>query len=405
MTAPLDRDQLSRVEQIGARLQAQFGSVLRALPGGTRTVRGLSATLDVDRNTCHRLLAACTPTLLPAEVIERAPGRAGLRQVVEALRRIGSDSTVLRALDVTLDQFDALLREVGSHRRLVTRLRATRHQGARHEEPSATIDARRRRFEADCELIGTHHQAQIRIVIFRRLPHDLDQLEAVLVVGSLGTTAQASGMPLLLHVSRRPQQGTPLTSLDGTPIGATLDHAILADFSTSPVPPISAVEQGNNVLQIIEPGALRGTGGVDLVLGLRYTPFSPHPRRLETPILSHQSRLRTPSRYLLQEVYLERELSRQSVPNVGMFLTGDEPFISFAQQWPNRLPVQPTLELLPEPSAMSGCPWYPRHVELVGRVFETIGWSLGDYVGHRVAQPFPVIGVNTIIGFEFDEAS
>lgn len=399
-----DSEEWARIEQIGARLQSQFGVLLRTVPPSAITVRGLSAHLDVDRNTCHRLLSACASSNLPADVVERAPGVAALRQVLDAFRGRGADPRSTRAVEQTLAQYERLVSELGSRNRLLARLGATREAGERTPtDPTETArtEARRQRYESDRVILGTSHEAQLRIAAFRIDPTDPDRIEAGLAVGGVGTVAERSAVPLLLYVARGPREESAATTLDGAPI-LELESAILEGFSSQPVPPITAIEEAGRVIEVIEPSALAEVSGFDLFTGFRFSPFTPHPRLLETPLLTQLARIRVPSRAFVHEVYLDRELARQSVPSYATFLPSDEPFITFSQQWHNRLPGRTSLELFPA-ADVPGTVWYPRHRDLVSHLFERLGWPADRFTGHRYSELFPLTGVTYAMAFDFGE--
>ena len=112
----LTQSELNLIEQVGRRLQSELATALKSLNGDWRSSAYLHRTLGVDRTLCQRAINA---VIAPGgqATFSRAPGVVGLRAITTGLRRAGAGDGAVCGVDAAIDQFQSLLKSLGSARR------------------------------------------------------------------------------------------------------------------------------------------------------------------------------------------------------------------------------------------------------------------------------------------------
>lgn len=385
-----DLDQASR---IATRLRAELQRVVRALPESARFASGMARHLGVVRPTCQRIVSVLEDPEPDVSALVRLPGVKGIEQFLDACREKGVSARAVDLAEAATSQFDAYLDAVGgSQRHLAERLRATIAPSQRSEAGAERV--RESLFESAAMVTGRRCDVSLSVYIFRAIDGDPRMLERALAHGLIASEVRPGGMPMVLssgNTLRFDQPDGPARLLDDEPAMGRTTSAILAPFTTHPLPTVTSRGEQGKLVQVIDPDTLDATAVLDVVLAER----SRHPFVDEQgdPTLNEVWTLvNCPTRHLIFEVYLDEALERAFRPSVdaqqwypNLSSPGDD-------RWITRYPGRPTLQMLgrgsagatPSPGA------YPRHGELTRYFFERLSLDPRRYFGFRCEVRYPI---------------
>lgn len=399
-------DDLRWAARVIDRLRGEFARLLEAAPPGERTSAGLARWLRLKQPLCHRLLAGTRATdyslpraVAPARVFSGFPGIPGLEQVLAAARARGVDAGILSAAAAAVREYASLIdRFGGSQRRLIEALTPPDDPW---DIPSTTSTAdptlpqRRAIHQLHAELLGGQARLTLNIGLYR--PLNSRSLSTCGIAGKLGLIRRPGGMPL---VATHAMLQSNSTAAD--PANADMP---LAGFCTPGIPVLPRVAYG--VTQHLFDPDCSLPGPLDLVAG----PF--HSAQISNPLTSTDPRLhcyvavRIPSAWLVKDVFLHRSLAVGSIPSASAFLShsdlGTPARFGIAERWPERIAFEPEIRLL-GPSLPATCPLYERYHELAQTLFQLADANPDDYVGYRMMVPFPMVGVDYMLAFNFPRA-
>lgn len=396
---PISGQELSQLRNVGERLRAELLVVLESLPASARGVRALGRHLNLDRNTCHRVLVATQQRADDGlAVISKLPGIAALRQFVQAFDALGLSADQGRSLRAAVDQLAQLVGELGGSFSSVQR-RVTRPPSARGVPGTRAVaghgDERERlaMHAAALGLVGRCSDVHLTLTIHRPLPDNPRKLEHVGVNALIGhEQVRAEAMPLALTYIF--SASDPLHS--GQPNYAELTctgtgHEMLSRFCSEPMPRFAArasgIAQHQQVIDT-DPSA----GPIDVVVGCRLDPVD-HVDRDEVPLLHNVVRMRYPAKRLVFDVYLHRSLAMSSIPMIGAYAWHPSMVKDLSKYWHERVPMDLSIQVLGPGLGHAGTDAWPRHQELTRYVFTQLGWNADEFVGYRVSQTFPVWGL------------
>lgn len=334
-------------------------------------------------------------------MLTRLPGVEGLRQFLEGLRRVETDEADISAAETAIEQFEKLIEELaGSQTRLAERL-ALSAGAAEHREVDAGLESREALFDAATRVTGRRCDVALSIYVFRPSPADPTILERALCKGMIGHHSVPGGMPMVLSSGDTIAAETDEVRLlnDRDARGRT-PEAMLKPFTTWPLPTVTARGGGDTLLQVIDPAGVQDGQLVDVVTAVRGSHQMRDPQTGKPTLDAVWSLCSCPSRRLILDVYLHRDMERDYRPNLECQLwnpgldLGDD-------RWVTRFPGKPKLELLGQGIASSACESYPRHAELTTYFFDRLGWNPDDYVGFRCEVTYPIWRSGYCMVFDF----
>ncbi|MBY0263074.1 MAG: hypothetical protein K2Q20_12070 [Phycisphaerales bacterium] len=392
--------------RVADRLRTEFGRVLGALPATTRTSTGLARHLSLKQPLCHRLIAAVRAPVEPGEFFLRIPGPEGLTTALDAARRAGVDVDVLQAGTAAVREFETLIQHAGgSQRRLVAAIREIEPAPAPSDQLDPYLLSRRTAYEACSHLLGSSAKATVHIVAYA--PVSATHIASRGALGKIGIVRTPGCMPLLASHTGDPSRSIMPPATDGGGGGGGV--GVLASFTTPGIPQLVRSHAGLSTL-LFDPD-VSITAPIDIVAG----PFASGPS--ESPLapdaegraggraINCYVSLRTPSRWLVMDVYLHRSLAARSLASSAAFLSRSDlaraGVPTPAERWPERAPGTIELRVMQPGEIPDGPSIYPRHAELTRAVFAESGWTPADFVGHRVLLPYPMMGLDYLISFDF----
>jgi len=213
--------------------------------------------------------------------------------------------------------------------------------------------------------------------------------------GLVGHVARADAAPLVVHNfsggadgERIEQAGVPFANLEDAPLAGSSPTVVLDEFSSHPLPLVTARQPDEFLVQSIDARGPTLGDPVDLMLATRTT--TPHPRTQDVPVEEVWAMVNFPSRHLLLDVWLHKDLARACLPSVDSHLWAPD----FAQQagdrWRTRMPESPMLQLLGSGLPRHAPAAYPRLNDLTEHLFDRVGIDPEEFIGHRCDVPFPV---------------
>jgi len=392
LPVPLSRAERERVEGVLRRLRIEVGAVLTRVSRGTDSTSALARELEVDRVTAHRVRTLCGSRGGELPGVALAPGVEGVSKFLDAAERQDVDQQVMAAARVATEGYARLIREVGgSKAKLEARIEATLPTAGGQPE-YADREQRERVFSAAASLLGREMGVRLDLSVIRRSPKGAELMDYANVRGYLGHRARADAAPFaaefLGKVEHGDEGGPEFLTLDGQPARGAVDRAVLEEFSTMPPPVVTSQGRGDRMKYVIDPGIVRGGEAVDIVVGHLAPGSFRDPRLDDEPAIEVGALVREPTRALVLDMFVERELAIPATPSLEVYIWSPTIGNSLADHWLDRLPSGPPLEVI----LPGSCRLHPRQDELTEQVFGRLGWDPGAFVGYRCQVEYPLWG-------------
>jgi hypothetical protein len=395
-----------------ADLKRELRVLVGALPVPAQTASGMARLLGVERTTCQRVVAAISTTETTPDLVAQLPGVRGLATLIDAAAPRLPDAlgpaaarSTLEAVRSAVAGFDETVRRLGgSQSRLIRRTRATGPHAASSRDAVAIDDARAELFKAAELVTGRSSDLWIAAHVFAPCPGRADLLRHTRAHGLVGHRAAPDAVPLTVHVF-----GDDLDAGDANapeanrfrPLRRGRADALLPEFSTDPAPLVRCKAPGEHIVQTIDADAAAADAAVDLLFGLDGA--ISHPARRDQTFEEVWALVNFPVRRMVFDVYLHRDLARACLPALDHHLWRPDFASQVGERWQTRFARPPRLEVLPPGDDGPHTDAWPRHVELVGTLFDHVGGRATDFVGYRCDIPFPVWRTGYRITLDFGE--
>ncbi|MCL4222754.1 MAG: hypothetical protein KJZ65_15450 [Phycisphaerales bacterium] len=390
---PLTADEAAMCDRVAGRLHADLSRLVSQLPLPAQSGSGMARHLDVVRNTTQRVVHALRDPAPSLQTLVKLPGVKGLEQLLEAMGRAGLDTGDIELAQVGVRQFDQLIETLaGSHAKLAGRIASA--GGGEVVTSLATTEARQLLFESAVGVTGRRAEVSISLYAFRRSTTNPDQIQRAIASGVLQTTVMPGGMPVVIRVGDTlewddPEKRSVRLLDDSTPHGRT-PEALLRAFTTHPLPTVSSQGTADNMVQVIDPAGLDGPQTLDVITAARSDHPYLDPRTQRLNLDEVWSLVNCPSRRLLFDVYLHRDIERLVRPRVEALMWYPNLSSPGGQKWLTRFPAQPRLELLGEGIGNARAASHARHPELTRTLFDRVGWNPSEFVGFRCEVEYPI---------------
>jgi hypothetical protein len=410
---PLSDAELAEAEQVARRLHAELRAVVALLPAEERGASAMARALDLDRATCQRIVASLARPDVEARTLVQLPGVQGLRQFIEAVsRRTGRNAeAVLAGASAAVDRFEELIDEqAGSQRKLRERLmvRSANLAGPADGIGVEDLVVRETLFRAAAAVTGRWSDTIISLRLIRPSPGDPRKTEEAVIKGIIGQRARSDAVPLVLgfDATQRPPdaddgEGPILSTLDSKPLSGATPTALVAPFCSSPLPRVVSRSAGPRSLQVVDtPESVRDRPQ-DIVVANRWARPDDHPATRRPPVGEIWTLMTFPSRALVFDTYLHRDIARRCLPSVEAHLWGPDVGRQGAGRWATQFPGGPRLELLGPGLGGAASSHYGRQRDLTAHLFERMEWSPDEFVGYRCEVTFPVWRAGYCMVFDF----
>ncbi len=416
--AGLTKTEREVAAQVARRLCVEFRGLITLLPKELRTASAMARALDVDRNTCQRLVASTAVESTDERLLVRLPGVQGLRQFVEALKRDHKDGPSVDQLDAAsaaIDAFESLVERLGgSQRRLRQRLEAEPDlDSGSIRIPSDELDARRTLFKASAEVVGRWSDLTMSMSLIRPVPGNPLLTETVRAQARLGHVWRGSAVPFEINAaapdhlalnSARGVQGQDSgihQTLASRPARGDTPDLLLPQFCTRPLPKVTSRSWGNRAVHVIDAAEPTNGKPIDVVVAYRRSTPDKHPATQDPPIGEVSTIATYPSRRMICDVYLHRDIARMCIPSLETHLGSPTLPQPLRARWSTRFPGGPRLELLGAGLHHAATPASPRHLELTSHIFSEVAWNPDEFIGYRCDVVFPVWQAAYCLLFDF----
>jgi hypothetical protein len=396
---------LDEIRRTGERLQAEFSALIRALPVQPPTAAAIARFLGLKGPLCQRVVSSSRHRGDPAELVGRFPGVDGLRQFTAAAEAQGCERPYIESAANAVDEFAALVhRAGGSQRRLIGAMQRLAEASADCHATAQEVVLRDRQaaFDSNAQIAGCWADATLAMTIIGRSVGRPDELEAFAIGGKLGYVQESAGIRMTARF-RSPEGeggGRPAESIDDTASG------LAAAFSTPEVPSVRRSCEDGLLLQIFDPERVCGEA-LHLFTGPFRVREMTHPRLLDEPVYNDVTGISIPSKRLIKDLFVERELAMACLPTAGNYVLGNEGVLRGlpSDRWYDRIPGMPALQVLGQGVAHAGCEAHPRHIELARRMFETADRDPGRFLLYRCLVDYPVWQTQYVVTLEFERSS
>lgn len=400
----------AEADLVARRLVSELRPLVEMLPEGDRGASAMSRLLRLDRATCQRLVASVGRGEPGVETLVQLPGILGLRQFIAAVAQrnsSGTGSERIEAARAAVDRFAELIDELGgSQRKLRARLAAERagsqaglisaHGGS--DDPGV----RQALFRAAAAATGRWCDVLVQMVMIHPVAGSPGMTETVHTRGMIGHRARPDAVPL--EVGQRMQ-------VIGEEASARHEHGMSAEplpgrlveeFCSRPLPRIVTKTSAGQVIHVVDV-AVAGSEehAADIVLMQTRQVLDRHPATLDPPIGEVWRLVNMPSRHMVFDVFLHREIACRCIPSLELHLWTPEPVGHVRARWSTRFTGGPKLEMMGPGLERAATAGYPRYVELAAHVMREVGWNPAEMIGYRCELPYPLWRGGYCMSFDF----
>jgi hypothetical protein len=384
------------------------------LPESERGASAMARALEIDRNTCQRIVAATGRGEANAAMLIQLPGIVGLRQFMDAMvRRMpsGDGAAAVAGVGAAVDKFEKLIDQLaGSQRKLRERLEMDKLGDGLDSAapgPSDSLAARRSLFRTAADIVGRWSDTRLSVRIIRPVPEDPMHTENIRMTGHVGHMARAISVPLEVY-SSAPEQlvepdstgGPAFRSLDSLQGVGDTPGFLMQRYCSHPLPRVTSRAAGARVVHAIDEMGTPGQAS-DIFVADRRAGRDKHPATQQPAIGEVSLIMNYPTRRLVLDVFLHRDIARRCIPSLEVHLSPLPSGSMILSRWSTKIPGGPRLELLGQGLEHATTDAYPRHIEMLGSLFSDIGWDSGEFVGYRCDVSYPIWRAAYCVLFDF----
>jgi hypothetical protein len=412
LTERLDERERAWAGNVGRRLRAEFGALVNALPAHERNGPGLERLLGTNRAGAYRLLSALAATD-ELEVLTRIPGIEGLRKCIASARRKldGEVETLLAGAEAAINDFNELIRAAGgSHTRLVARIHATTSDLLARTDPTPPgrrDDVRRAMHDVIRVLSGRVVASRMSVSIVKPSANP-KQLEYAHARAYIGYRPDAGGLPLVLAswVSQPDNTTGPIATfrfqnLRGQHIEGRDSSGLIAEFSSLPLPVVTARDTAGRLMQFIDCAGAAPESPIDAALGYRLDNVGPPPSEEDPPIFLEALNISVPAENLVADLYVHRSLMHGATPSLNLYLGKSNGGCDLIDRWHEQIHGAPILGLLGPGIANAHAAAWTRHAEFTRHAFSQTGWDPAEFVGFRCEERWPLWNCDYVFALDY----
>ncbi len=335
------------------------------------------------------------------------PGKASVRNLVEAMERSGATSESTAPVLAAMDRFENLIATHAGDRGTFEVMLG----GASDELARRRGEAARKLFYQGCSAIWGV-QARVHTSLHFVTPSaNPDCLDLGVVAGFVdfrrlrANVSWSVAARATFTSDGTPQSGGEIIPMD--PSLAPADMPILRKFCSDPLPELRARAARNNITRFeLAEGPVGNTAAATCVLGWvargevgRY--------RTEGDLYGeHIVRLSTPVEVLYHDLYVHRSLAFAMKPRIFVYsdLPGG-PTFPFDGIERGILPVSEEIIDLGDGPPNAAAAEIPNYRQMVTSAVERMGYTLGDFHGFRFRLRYPPIPTLCLYRYELPERS
>lgn len=400
----LSGEERASADEVARRLRLELRGLVELLPEAERGASAMARALEIDRNTCQRIVAATARGDADAQVLVQLPGIMGLRQFLDALARRFPGIQPEQAIAggrAAVGRFEKLIDDLaGSQRKLRERLELDRERDGAHVPAPDDASARRALFRAAVDVVGRWSETRLTMRIIRPVPGDPMHTENIRMTGHVGHVSRPVAVPLEVY-SATPEnlvERTPGGSAGDRPAFQTLDASqkvgdtpgfLMTRFCTTPLPRVTSRATESRVIHAIDESAAPGEPS-DIFVADRRAGVDKHPASQRPAMGEVSTIMNFPARRFVMDVYLHRDIARRCIPAMEVHIASPWAGSAMLSRWSTRLPGGPRLEVLGQGLQNAASEAYPRFAEVAREMFASVGWDADEFIGYRVDVAYPV---------------
>lgn len=370
----------------------------------------MSRLLSVDRAVCQRLVFTLGRGEPDIRTLVDLPGPDGLRSIIQAIsRRRIAEPESLAAARAAVDRYEEILKTLaGSQRKLKQLLdeespvvipsRAATGLG------DPTLSARKRLFNPAAEITGRWTETLLSLRFIRYVPKPLSTRESITVRAYLGHVASRDA--IAMETGESSQQTAPgkehgFHTLAQLPAVGSTPGILLPEFCSHPLPRVLSERNDTRATHIIDLAEEQLGKPNDIVIAARDSREEAHPATWQPPIAEVSLLNLFPSRRMIYDVYLHRDLASKCIAAASAHLSTPGRSMGMMSRWSTRLKGKIPLQLLGVGLSNVGSTAYARHQELTSHVYAQLGWDPDEFVGYRLEITYPVWRAGYFMTFDF----
>lgn len=411
---PLTADERTHADEVARRLRLELRGLVELLPEAERGASAMARSLEIDRNTCQRIVAATGRGEADASMLVQLPGIAGLRQFTDAMgkRITGTESAAaIAGVGAAVDKFEKVIDQLaGSQRKLRERLdidRLADGLDAAGPGPSDNQAVRRSLFRAAVDVVGRWSDTRLSLRIIRPVPGDPMHTENIRLTGHVGHMARPASVPLEVY-SSAPEQlvendgsaGPAFRSLDARQGVGDTPGFLLQKFCSQPLPRVTSRAAGARMVHAIDEMGIPGEAS-DIFVADRRAGRDKHPATQHPAIGEVSLIMNYPARRIVMDVFLHRDIARRCIPSLEVHLSPLPSGSMILSRWSTKIPGGPRLEVLGPGLSQVDSDAYPRHAEVISDLFASMGWDPAEFIGYRCDVAFPIWRAAYCMLFDF----
>ena len=375
--------------QLEACVQGLRGSLVGALAqlgADPASPRGLARILGLDKTLAWKL-SKIARAPRAAAAVPHVPGPGGVRLLLAALKRSGVDRAAGEAVRRAFAEFDSLVALHAGDRATL----AAMVEGA---DEAGGLASRKLSFQGNSATWGirarTHFGAQF-IAPSRDRPGRAD-IAALAGLVDLRRLRPEARWPLIFHVPYGEGMGLGAERPIDEAVQEDAEPPLLRRFCSDPLPAIEAVPVPGGTLFELSQGPVGNTAAFTCAFGF----FArAHVLTHRTPGDEHAEHflvLTTPCEVAQIDLFVHRELPFELPPEL-LVLSRMELGVDLppAIQRRYRLPLDRPVQALGQGLTVAASAHVPRYLEMLGAVYERVGWEPEEFRGFRVELAFPPI--------------
>jgi hypothetical protein len=333
--------------------------------------------------------------------VNHVPGSSSLEKVIQATVRQGADSLVVAKARTAVQDFRRMIESHAGDRPTLDLI----IDGASTADNNRLELSRKLAFRGNSGLYGVQARTRVLCNFLAPNPDDPTRLDMATISGYSGfrrlrpsvrwpifmVRAWTGGQDALVGPGWQPIEPSPEAS-GGFPV--------IRSFARGDLPQISPVSTAEGCDYVLGEGPVGNEGAFDCFWGeFMRGAVSAHATG-EGDIGEFGAAITAPVERLVSDIIVDSRLEFALKPELLVFgrifahgqPTGDA-------KDPNLLPIHQSTIELPGTPPLVNTPLVPRYSELIGKVYERMGWQPEQFRGIRLLMEFPPLGSNVILRF------
>jgi hypothetical protein len=346
----------------------------------------------------YRIAHAENPLAAGAHI----PPRVSLNKLLTAAARRRLPHGLIARVRETYESFERLVEsEAGDREELEAMLSAFLPEEQRKQE----LASKQAAFRATSQLKGVASEADAGVMLFNLSPGG-ETVDRATLNCELGMRRVRPDAHIVLGSGDATTLDSQMLTIDGRPVDGPMG-TLLPRFSTSPLPRVETHTLENMVYHRVAGQEVGLRSAVDLVTADRREAALPrywHPGlpRVRGPAYACDS----PVKRATLDVFLHADVFPGVAPELWVYDTvgrGSIRMIGDPEREYDRLSTHEAIRALPAGLAGARLPHIPRYLEMLGFVFDALGWDPSQFRAYRLDIHYPVYGAQYLMGFRIPD--